>query len=161
MCYRLSPNIGKKSVPENSNLRVVLDSNVLISVFLAETQTQLSTELYRQCAMSDMLYTAEAILEETRGVLLERERIRRRYAYLDEEVEQFIVLVREDSMVVSELPAVHAVERDPDDDVIVACAIAADADYIVSRDKDLLDLGEYQGIKIVSPEVFIAVLRGL
>ena len=146
-------------MPENRNVRVVLDSNVLVSVFLAETETQLSFELYGWCVLLDILYTADAILEETREILLERERIRRRYAYLDEEVERFIRLVRRDSRVVSELPAVHAVDRDPDDDVIIACAVAADADYIVTRDLDLLDLGEYQNIKIASPEEFMTVLR--
>lgn len=142
-----------------TNLKVVFDSNVLVSAFLAETATQLSSELYGRCTLLGILYTAEEILVETREILLERERIRRRYTYLDEEVEQFIVLVRRDSIVMSELPAVQAVERDPDDDVIVACAVAADADYIVSRDRDLLDLGEYEGIKIVSPEDFMQILR--
>jgi uncharacterized protein len=146
-------------VPENTNVRAVLDSNVLVSVFLAQGRALLSTELYRRCVLKGILYTAEEILEETREILLERERIRRRYTYQDEQVERFIVLVRRDSEVVESLPTVRAVERDPDDDVIVACAVAANADYIVSRDKDLLDLGEYQGIKIVSPEHFIQILR--
>jgi predicted nucleic acid-binding protein len=51
------------------------------------------------------------------------------------------------------------VVRDPNDDAILATAIAARADYLVSRDKDLLSLGEYDGIKIVSPEAFLQVLR--
>ncbi len=44
--------------------------------------------------------------------------------------------------------------RDPDDDRILACAVAAKADYLVSGDSDLLDLQEFLGIKIVSPKTF-------
>jgi predicted nucleic acid-binding protein len=44
--------------------------------------------------------------------------------------------------------------------MIVACAIAAKADYLISRDKDLLSLGAYEGISIINPEAFLRVLRG-
>ena len=40
--------------------------------------------------------------------------------------------------------------RDPDDDHVLACALAANADLIVSGDGDLLALKEYQGISIVT-----------
>jgi putative PIN family toxin of toxin-antitoxin system len=106
-----------------------------------------------------MLYTAEEILEETREVLLERGHIRRRYSYSDEQVERFMRSVRGSSTVVTDLPILQGVTRDPEDDMIVACAVAANADYIVSRDRDLLDLREYQGIEIVSPEAFMQILR--
>ena len=51
------------------------------------------------------------------------------------------------------------VVRDPDDDMIIGCAIAADADYLVSRDKDLLSLGSHEGISIIAPEAFLQILR--
>jgi uncharacterized protein len=41
--------------------------------------------------------------------------------------------------------------RDPDDDAVLALAIAARADLIVSGDRDLLDLKSFQGIAIVTP----------
>lgn len=44
----------------------------------------------------------------------------------------------------------EAVSRDPDDDHVLACALAARADYVVSGDADLLDLEQYQGIRIVT-----------
>ena len=46
--------------------------------------------------------------------------------------------------------AVPRIARDPDDDHVIACAIAAQADFIVSGDHDLLDLGQYQGIAILN-----------
>jgi uncharacterized protein len=46
---------------------------------------------------------------------------------------------------------VPRVSRDPDDDHVLACALTAKADLIVSGDKDLLDLHEHQGIPILPP----------
>jgi uncharacterized protein len=60
---------------------------------------------------------------------------------------------------VSDVPEVHGIVRDPDDDKIIACAVAAGADYLVTRDKDLLTLLDYEGIVIISPEAFLHVLR--
>jgi putative PIN family toxin of toxin-antitoxin system len=45
--------------------------------------------------------------------------------------------------------------RDPKDDMVLECAALANADVIVSGDKDLLALGEYEGIRIQTPRAFI------
>jgi predicted nucleic acid-binding protein len=47
------------------------------------------------------------------------------------------------------------VTRDPDDNRILECAIAAGSDCIVTYDQDLLRLGEYAGIKIISAADFL------
>jgi predicted nucleic acid-binding protein len=52
------------------------------------------------------------------------------------------------------------ISRDPGDDVILACAVAAAATHLITRDKDLLVIGTYEGITILSPEAFMALLRG-
>jgi len=146
-------------MPNKAKLKVVLDSVILVSAFLARTEKKLAAELFRLCMTKELLYTAEEILEETRRVLLEKDHIRSKYLYHDSEVDRFIELVREKSTVVGQLPDIQVIERDPKDDMIIACALAAQADYIVSRDLDLLDLREYQGIQITSPEEFIHYLR--
>jgi putative PIN family toxin of toxin-antitoxin system len=51
---------------------------------------------------------------------------------------------------VSPAAAPRVVERDPDDDHVLACALAASARLIVSGDLDLLDLGEHQGVPILT-----------
>lgn len=43
--------------------------------------------------------------------------------------------------------------------MIVACAIAARAGYVVTRDKDMLSLGHYEGIRFVTPEALLKILR--
>ena len=49
------------------------------------------------------------------------------------------------------------IERDPDDDAVLACAITAQAEVIISGDRHLLDLGEFQGIRIVKAAEFLAL----
>jgi putative PIN family toxin of toxin-antitoxin system len=46
--------------------------------------------------------------------------------------------------------AIDPTARDPDDDHVLACATAAQAQLVISLDKDLLDLREYQGIPILA-----------
>lgn len=48
-------------------------------------------------------------------------------------------------------PLAMPVSRDPDDDQVLACAVAAHVDYIVSGDQDLLGIKRYQDIDIVTP----------
>ena len=59
-----------------------------------------------------------------------------------------------------ELPAdnIPQVSRDPKDNKFLATAVLGDADHVVSEDRDLLDLGEYQGIRIVDVSVFLKIL---
>lgn len=57
-----------------------------------------------------------------------------------------------------EVPIIPAISRDAKDDKFLATAKAADAQYLVSADKDLLDLKEYQGIKIITAETFLRIL---
>ncbi|MCK4401242.1 hypothetical protein KAW08_02915 [bacterium] len=50
------------------------------------------------------------------------------------------------------------IKEDPSDDSFIHCAVQGNADYIISGDKHLLNLEEYQGIKIVKPADFIKKL---
>jgi predicted nucleic acid-binding protein len=47
---------------------------------------------------------------------------------------------------------------DPDDDAVLSCAKEGNAAYIVTGDRDLLSLGVYEGIKIVTPVQFLQAL---
>jgi putative PIN family toxin of toxin-antitoxin system len=139
--------------------RAVLDTTILVSAFLKPVHGGASFDLLTLARNSAYeLYLAQAILEETARVLLASARIRRRYAYLDADVTKYCLELARLGTVVARLPRVRAV-RDPTDDVILACAVAAKADYLVSRDDDLLSLETYGSIRIVAPETFLHLLR--
>lgn len=50
--------------------------------------------------------------------------------------------------------------RDPNDDKFLECAVAGEAEYIISEDQDLLTLKEFQGVKVLSVAEFIGFLEG-
>lgn len=49
--------------------------------------------------------------------------------------------------------------RDPENDMFLACALAAEAQYIVSNDRDLLALGRPFGIRIITPAELLRLLE--
>lgn len=136
----------------------VVDTTVLISAFL--TAGGVAGQVLRQAYQGAFtLCLAREIIEETSSRLLRRRNIRRSYHYADERVHRYCRDLETVARLVGDLPEVHAVERDPNDDMIIACALEARADYIVTRDKDLLTLGTYEKIRMVTPEVFMDILR--
>jgi len=137
----------------------VLDSTALISAFLA--QRGVSNELLRHArAGAFSLFLSEEILNEALGVLLDEERRhRQRYHYPNEAAIHFLEGLRAFAHLVTDLPQVAVVIRDPDDDMVIATAQRAQAAYIVTRDKDLLSLQQYEGITMITPEAFIAIVR--
>jgi uncharacterized protein len=68
----------------------------------------------------------------------------------------------EDIVVLAQLITVdrqfQRVSKDPDDDKYIAAAMVGRAGFVVAGDSDLLDLKEYDGIRIVSPRVFLDLL---
>src|SRR6266702_4247742 len=112
----------------------VLDSTVLISAFLA--QRGVSNELLRHAREGAFLLCLSAeILDEAQGVLLDEERRhRQRYHYSNEEAIHFIEGLRVFAHLVTELPQVAVVIRDPNDDMVIATAQRAQAAYLVTRE---------------------------
>jgi putative PIN family toxin of toxin-antitoxin system len=54
--------------------------------------------------------------------------------------------------------SLKVVHRDPDDDAILACATAARSDYLVTGDKDLLEVTSHRGTRIIKPAEFLALV---
>ncbi len=99
------------------------------------------------------------ILEETESVLL-RPRQTERHRYTAGAVREFCAGLAEAAERIIGLPELAAVPDDPKDDMVVATAVKAGADYLVTGDKKhLLPLGEYRGIKIISPRQFLDLLE--
>ena len=140
--------------------KAVLDTTVLVSAFLKPVPEGPAFRLLGLASDNAFeLYLSDDILAETSDVLLNRKHLRKRYAYPDSAVDQFCKGLAELAVaVISDPPPVQVV-RDPNDNMIVACALVADADYIVTRDKDLLSLGRHDHIEIITPEAFLQVLR--
>jgi uncharacterized protein len=140
-------------------LCAVLDSTILVSAFL--TPGGAADTLIDHAKAGRLTgVVAEDILAETARVLLATPRIRQRYPYTDADVQDYLQGIRQAALVVSDLPPLSGIVRDPNDDMILACAVAVSASHVVTRDDDLLSLGSYEGSAIVTPEAFLTLLRG-
>lgn len=134
-------------------LRAVLDANVYVSGTILSRGAPFQTlEAWRQHAY--ILVTSEAIIAEIERVL-RYPRIRDRYAIRESDIARLVESLRADGLVVAGNCAVNGVSRDPEDDKYIACALEAGADCIVTGDPDLLVLGNYQGIAILTPQQFL------
>jgi putative PIN family toxin of toxin-antitoxin system len=137
--------------------RIVLDSTVLVSAFLTANGAA-DAVIQRARDGSVLVYASDAILDETQKVLA-YPRLVQQYQYTPQDVQAFCDRVRAAVLLVSPLPPFPTICRDPDDDMVLACAWAAAVQYLVTRDKDLLVLQQYEGITIITPEAFLALLR--
>jgi putative PIN family toxin of toxin-antitoxin system len=137
----------------------VFDSTVLVSAFL--TPSGVSALLLRHAHEGAFsLFLSDEIFDETARVLLDdQRRIRRRYQYPNESVHLFIDGLRDLVPAVTALPAVTVVARDPKDNMVIATALKARSSYLITRDDDLLSLGQYEDITIITPEAFMGLLR--
>jgi putative PIN family toxin of toxin-antitoxin system len=108
------------------------------------------------------LVLSSAIILEAWRALISSEHIRVRYPYSDERTYLFCLsLVEIAADVLRSAQPISGIVRDPRDDMVVACTVDGRADTIVSRDKDLLSLGTFRDISIITPEVFRQQLRDI
>lgn len=126
-------------------MRLVLDANVLIAAFVARG---VCAELLEYCVREHEPVTSAAILEEVRRNLVDRIKVTASQA------DQTVKLLRTRLRVVVPVPLGGQVCRDPSDDVVLGTTIAGECDVLVTGDKDLLDLGSYRDIPILSPRAF-------
>lgn len=137
-------------------IRAVLDTNVLVSYLLTH-RPPIATLIDRHLAREDfVLVTAPELLEELERVL----RYPKLHRYCtDSERTRFVALLMTLSEVVELPESIPRICRDPDDDRVIACAVAGKADLIVSGDRDLLALGRVGRISIQSTTQFLEILE--
>jgi putative PIN family toxin of toxin-antitoxin system len=128
-------------------MKAVFDTNVLLAAFI--TEGICSKILVRGRKRQFHLILCPVILREFERVLIKKFSITRNEA-------RSILQIVSEAMhsVVSPSQSVQGISRDPDDDSILACALEAGADYLVTGDVDLLELKIFKGIRIVTPREF-------
>lgn len=129
-------------------VRVVLDTNVLISALGWGGKPD---ECVRLGLRGEVEFLGSpATLMELAHVLDYP-----KFGFTEDEKTGFYVAILSRTTVLQPEETVSEIESDPDDNAFLSCAIAGSAEFIVSGDKDLLDLGSFHGIPIVTPAQFL------
>lgn len=125
---------------------VVFDTNVFISAIITEG---LCSRLLKRARLKEFsLVICRSIFDEIRGVLKEKFN-----ASKDEILLALDVINESISNMVDPIP-IQPICKDKDDNRIIACALSAKADYLVTGDADLLEIKKYKKLKIISPRDF-------
>lgn len=133
--------------------RIVLDSNVVISGFLFGGHP--ARLLAHALRGSVRCFTSTPILDEIRDVLQ-----RPKFGLSPDQSLALIEQLRDLCQVVTPARRIRVIAADPDDNMVLECAESARADLIVSGDSDLLDLGCWNRIRIVSPADAVREIEG-
>jgi uncharacterized protein len=134
-------------------MRVAVDTNVFISTVI-KPENRVGMIVVRMRNGEYTLLYAEEMLDELVEVIT-RDKIWKRYKLTEETVNTFVNSIIEHGERV-EVVTVVDVCRDPDDNILLALGLDGKAEYIVSGDRDLLELTPFQGIPIVTPAEFLA-----
>ena len=133
-------------------MRAVFDTNVLIAAFL--TEGLCSGLLIRARKQAFNLVLCDDIIREFEGLLIKK------FKLTSTDFFEISAIVSEAaSEILHKLNPVPNICRDPNDDMMIACAIDATADYIVTGDEDLLILKKYKDIVIMNPRNFEALFE--
>ncbi|MGA8030343.1 MAG: putative toxin-antitoxin system toxin component, PIN family [Bryobacteraceae bacterium] len=133
-------------------LRVTADTNIYISALQFGGQPLRLLELARE--ENIVLTTSAAILQEIAEVL------RDKFQRSERDIEQAMQHLSHIAETVIPSERVNAVADDPDDNAIIECALAAEANVIVSGDRHLLSLGQFGGIQIMKVADFLEAVIG-
>ena len=138
-------------------MKVVIDTNVLVSRAISEKRAPaIIFRLLGQGAFEHIV--SQALLDEYRRALT-YDHVRKLHRRTDAQVIALLLDVEQAATLVHPAISLAVVSDDPDDNKVLECAVAGGANYIVSGDKHLLGLREYQGIRILSPTEFLSVLE--
>ncbi|MBA2647202.1 MAG: putative toxin-antitoxin system toxin component, PIN family [Pyrinomonadaceae bacterium] len=150
----------------SDQVKVIFDCNTFVQALLSpDGAAAASMELVRRGEIA--LYVSPQVLAEIRDVLQRPVIMKRLPSLTIERVQAFLEDVVAHATTIRNVPAKFRYERDPEDEPYINLAAVAGADYIVSRDRDLLDLmtgtsveckefrQRFRPLKVVQPLEFL------
>ncbi len=131
-------------------MRVVLDANVIVAAFASRG---LCESIFELCLDSHEIVLCDELIGEIATSLIKKIKLPAKV------VNEIVGLLREQGNILRAMPLDSNLCRDIDDIKVLGLAAASGADYIVTGDKDLLVLKEFQAIPIVTPRSFSDILH--
>lgn len=151
-------------------IRVVFDCNTFLQAALNEESP--AGNCYKLVEEGTIeLFVSQEVLDEIEDVI-NRPQIRERFDTLTgERIESFLNSIKNLAVIVRKVPQVFSLPRDVDDEIYINLAVKCEANYIVTRDKDLIDLmthydieskkfrQKFRPLKIVQPLEFLRIVE--
>lgn len=151
-------------------IRAVFDCNIFIQVLL--NPKSVAAKCFDLVLKREIvLFVSKATLDEVRNVIFRPNIISRLPDATKERIEMFIEQIVDNAVYLKTVPSKFEFERDPKDEMIIDLAVECETDFIVTRDKDLLDLmigsnddskmfrQRFRPLKIVEPIEFLRIVR--
>ena len=132
-------------------IKEVLDTNILISALFWKGTPYIIVQDGLEGVFE--MVTSKAIMSETKEKLIQK------FEFSVEDTLRYLELLVCKSFVVSPMVQHNVVKNDSTDNKILECAVSANADYIVTGDKHLLNIKHYQGITILTARRFDEILE--
>ncbi len=126
-------------------MTIVLDTNVVVAALVAQG---LCREVVHRAIRGRMLVSSIGLMDELDATL-------QRKFTITPATAAFLKVFRQHTRLVEPRALPKPICRDPDDDLVLATAVAAGANLVVTGDNDLLVLKRYDGVAIVSPRHFL------
>lgn len=132
-------------------IKVVFDTNIYLSAIIFGGKPR---EVFLAAARGRIaLFISKAILAELRGVL------RKKFGYPVSELDKIEKIILDTTEIVEPQKTIKVIPSELMDNHILACAVEAKADYLISGDKKhLLSLKKYRRVKIISADEFLKIL---
>jgi uncharacterized protein len=141
-------------------IRVVLDTNVLVSALL--TPDGPPAEILESVLEGRLrIIISPAIIREI-GLVFQYPKLKKimqKHHLSAEEVEEVIFKILKVAIITPGEKIIQGVSRDRTDDLILSCAAEGQADFVISGDKDLTELGSFEGIRIMDPANFLQLIE--
>jgi len=135
-------------------MKIVLDTNILVSGTYWKGSSDKIIELVDKGKIE--LIISKKIISEYYNVINRDEiidKVKEKSLILNKSVSKII----SNSIIVEPLEKFDIIKGDPDDNMILECAIEGKADYIITNDNHLLEIKEFKQIKIMAPEEFLGL----
>ena len=138
-------------------IKVVLDTNELVSAVIKSGGLPDQIVQAWRDGKFEMVLSPAMLAELAR--VLRYPRLRKLHGWADIQIDEFVDGLKAAATVVAGNVEVSAVADDPDDNVILACAVEGVVDYVVPGDAHLLSLKTYRGIRMVTAREFTIILE--
>lgn len=138
------------SMTTNAALKIVVDTNLFLSVFVF--RGMMMQEVF------DLVLAKKICMHFSPALKTELQRKMQHFQVGKSEQDGVLSFIEMSGAVIK--PQIHTnASRDPKDNFLLELAQTANADYLITRDKDLLDLHIWKGTIIMKPEDFLPLLR--